>query len=179
MLKYSKTEMRAYVETRLQSAKIIEAKKIGNTIAFQGTVGQEVISLEIDKDGNEYVERIATVTLDPKTNKPGWILTKTGSDNLPKLNKFGHMNQYIVMDSIFKSMYEKSNDGPNLYCKSKVEKFIKSDTDITFDAKYGEIVVTNGGYIKVTSLDDISGISEESFNDTYEIINQKDKVRKH
>ena len=55
MLKFTKEEMRTYVEAKLQTAQIIEAKKTGNTIAIQGTVGQEVISLEIDADGNEYV----------------------------------------------------------------------------------------------------------------------------
>ena len=60
-----------------------------NTIAVQGTVGQEVITLEIDADGNEYVERTGVVELDPETNSPGWILTKTGKDNKPILNRLG------------------------------------------------------------------------------------------
>ena len=171
MLQFTKDEMRDYVEEKLQSATIIEAKKTGNTIAVQGTVGQEVVSLEVDKDGNEYAERTETVTLDETTNEPGWILTKTGSDNKPILNKFGHPNQYIVRDSIFRSTYEPSGIEPYLYSKSQIERFIKSEDDITFETKYGEMIVHVGGYIKVTNLDRISGISEESFNDTYEVIN--------
>lgn len=177
MLKYTKEEMRMYVELKLQSATIIEAKKTGNTIAVQGTVGQEVVSLEVDADGNEYVERTGVVSLDPETNEPGWILTKTGSDNKPVLNKFGHTNQYIVPDSKFKSMYEPSEDGPFLYSKSQIEKFIQIDEDITFETKYGEMVVTAGGYIKVTDLDRISGISEQSFNDTYVVVEPMGKAK--
>ena len=177
MLKFSKEEMRQYVESKLPSATIIDAKKVGNTIAIQGTVGQEVVTLEVDADGNEYVERTGVVELDPKTNEPGWILTKTGSDNKPVFNSFGHTNQYIVPDSKFKSMYEPSQDGFCLYSKSQIEKFIQADEDVTFETKYGEMVVNAGGYIKVTDLDRISGISEVSFNDTYTIVETPVKTR--
>ena len=170
MLKFLKEEMRSYVESKLPQSTIIEAKKIGNTIAIQGVIGQEVITIEIDSNGNEYIERTAVISLDPITNEPGWILTKTGTDNKPIVNKFGHLNQYIVIDSNFKSMYEPSVDGPGLYSKSKVEKFIQVDEDITFETKYGEMFVNAGGYIKVTDLDRISAISEQSFNDTYMIV---------
>lgn len=166
----SKEEMRKYVESILPSLEIIEAKKVGNTIAIQGTVGQEVVTLEVDANGNEYVERTGTVSLDPETNEPGWILTKTGSDNLPVFNQFGHPNQYIVTDSKFKSMYEPSVDGPGLYSKSQIEKFIVAPEDLTFETKYGQMVVNAGGYIKVSDLDRISGISEASFNDTYMVV---------
>ena len=170
MLKFTKDEMRAYVESKLPEAKIYEAKKLGNTIAFQGTVGQEVVSLEVDAEGNEYVERTGVISLDPETNEPGWILTKTDSNNKPVLNKFGHTNQYIVVDSKFRTMYEPSNEGPNLYSKSQIEQFIQSEDDITFETKYGEIVVYVGGFIKVSDLDRISGISEQSFYDTYTVV---------
>ena len=177
MLNFSKEEMRQYVESKLTDTTIIEAKKVGNTIAVQGVVGQEVVTLEVDADGNEYVERIGVVTLDPETNEPGWILTKTGSDNKPDLNRFGHTNQYIVPDSKFRSMYEPSQDGPDLYSKSQIEKFIQADEDVTFETKYGEMVVNAGGYVKVTDLDRISGISEVSFNDTYTIVETPVKIK--
>ena len=177
MIKLSKEEMRQYVESKLQDATIIEAKKVGNTIAFQGTVGQEIVTLEEDSNGNEYVERTGVVELDPITNEPGWILTKTGSDNKPIFNNFGHTNQYIVTDSKFKSMYEPSEDGLGLYSKRQIEKFIQIDEDVSFETKYGEMVITAGGYIKVTDLDRISGISEVSFNDTYTIVESPVKTR--
>ena len=177
MLKFTKDEMKQYVESKLADAKIIEAKKVGNTIAVQGTVGQEVVTLEVDADGKEYVERTGVISLDPETNEPGWILTKTDSDNQPVLNSYGHTNQYIVIDSKLKSMYEPSQDGENLYSKSQIERFIQADEDVTFETKYGEMVVNAGGYIKVTDLDRISGISEASFNDTYAIVESNNKTR--
>ncbi len=170
MLKLNKEEMRAYVESKLLTADIIEAKKVGNTLAVQGSVGQEVVTLEMTPNGEEYVERVGVVSLDPLTNEPGWILTKTGKDNKPLLNVFGHANQYIVVDSKFRSMYEPSPDGEGLYSKSQIEKFIVADEDITFETKYGEMVVNAGGFIKVTDLDRISGISQTSFYDTYSIV---------
>lgn len=177
MLKFTKDEMRAYVESKLPNSTIISAKKVGNTIAFQGKAGQEVISLEIDANGNEYVERTGIVEIDPKTNEPGWVLTKTGSDNKPVVNKYGHMNQYIVKDSDFKKMYEPSVDGADLYSKRQIEKFIQAEDDVTFETKYGEMVVNAGGYIKVSDLDRISGISEASFNDTYVVIDEPVKTK--
>ncbi len=170
MLNFKKDEMRHYVETKLPISDIIEAKKNGNTIAIQGTVGQQVVTIEVDAEGNEYVERTGIIEIDPKTNEPGWILTKTGSNNEPIFNSFGHPNQYIVTDSIFKSMYEPSLDGVGLYSKSQIEKFIQADEDVTFETKYGEMVVNAGGFIKVTDLDRISGISQTSFYDTYSIV---------
>ena len=176
MLEFTKDEMRAYVEGKLPTSKIIEAKKMGNTIAVQGTVGEEVVTLAVDADGKEYVERTGVIELDPNTNEPGWILTKTGEDNQPIVNKFGHKNQYIVTDSKFKSMYEPSVDGPGLYSKSQIEKFIQSEDDVTFETKYGKMVVNAGGYIKVTDLDRISGISEQSFADTYMVVEPEKKL---
>ncbi len=170
MKNLSKAEMMSYVQVKLPYSKVIEAKKVGNTIAIQGKVGQEVVTYEIDAEGKEYVERTGVVQLDSETNEPGWILVKTGSDNKPVYNKYGHTNQYIVTDSKFKSMYEPSVDGPDLYSKSQVEKFIQADEDISFETKYGTMIVQAGGYIKVTDLDRISGISEQSFNDTYKVV---------
>ena len=175
MLNLSKEEMREYVEKQLVHSEIIEAKKIGNTIAVRGTVGQKVKTLEINEQGEEYIEREGFVEIDPVTGEPGWILTKTGSDNTPVLNKFGHPNEYIVADSKFKSMYEPSSDGPNLYSKSQIEKFIRAEEDIHFVTKYGEMTVLKGGYIKVSDLDRISGISEVSFNETYTVVEPEKK----
>jgi len=178
MLNLTKEEMKHYVETKLPVSDIIEAKKIGNTIAVQGTIGQELITFEVNSEGNEYIERVDIIELDPRTNEPGWILTKTGSDNRPILNTFGHPNQYIIEDSIFKSMYEPSLDGPGLYSKSQIEQFIKADDDITFETEDDEMIVNAGGYIKVTDLDKISCISKVSFEETYAVINNQNKSNK-
>ena len=178
MLDFSKDQMREYVEKKLAAGEpVIEAKKTGNTHAVQGTVGQEVISYTIDKNtGEEIIERVAKVELDSETNQPGWILTKVDSNNQPVVNKNGHLNQYIVQDSKFREMYEPSADGPNLYSKAAIEKFIQSDEDVHFETKYGDMIVTTGGYIKVTDLSRISGISEQDFADTYVTVESKDKT---
>ena len=171
MLNFTKDQMKTYVEDLLPVSEVISAKKVGNTIAVRGVPGQEVITYEVNKEtGEEYIERTQTVEIDPQTGEPGWILTKTGSDNQPVVNKFGHTNDYIVADSKFKSMYEPSVDGPGLYSKSQIEKFIQSPDDVAFETKYGQMVVPRGGYIKVSDLERISGISEESFLQTYQVI---------
>ena len=166
----TKEEMVQYVSQRLPFSEIIEAKKVGNTYAVQGVVGQEVITYSIDSEGNEIIERTANVQIDPETLEPGWILTKIDDNNQPVINKNGHPNQYVVTDSVFKKTYEPSMDGENLYSKSQIEKFIQLEEDLTFGTKYGEMTVSRGGYIKVTDLTRISGISKVDFDDTYRIV---------
>ena len=80
------------------------------------------------------------------------------------------MNQYIIPDSRFRNIYEPSDEGENLYFKTQVEEFIQVDEDITFDTINGEMVVFKGGYLKVTDLEMIFSISDESFLQTYKII---------
>ena len=125
MKNLTKEEMVEYVEKQLPFATVIEAKKIGNTYATRGTVGQEVITYSVDSDGNEIIERVQSVTLDEETKEPGWILTKVDSNNQPVIDQNGHPNQYIVADSVFKKTYEPSVDGEHLYSKSQIERFIR------------------------------------------------------
>ena len=170
MINLTKEEMQKYVENQLPTATIVEAKKIGNTYAVRGTEGQEVITYSTDSEGNEVVERVQNVTLDAETGQPGWILTKLDSHNQPVIDQNGHPNQYIVADSVFIKTYEPSADGPNLYSKSQIEKFIRLNEDIHFGTKYGDMTVMQGGYAKITDMSRISGISENDFNDTYVVV---------
>ncbi len=171
MIILTRDEIKEYAKKKLLNSEPIKAKKIGNTLAIQGNLGEEIITYEISKiTGEEYIEIKAVVELDSQTNEPGWILTKTGSDNKPIINIFGHMNQYIIPDSRFRNIYEPSDEGENLYFKTQVEEFIQVDEDITFDTINGEMVVFKGGYLKVTDLEMIFSISDESFLQTYKII---------
>ena len=173
MLNFTKEEMQKYVENQLSTSEIIEAKKIGNTYAVRGIEGQEVITYAVDSNGNEVIERVQSVTLDEETKEPGWILTKVDSNNQPVIDQNGHPNQYIVADSVFKKTYEPSIDGPNLYSKSQIEKFIRLEEDIHFGTKYGDMTVMQGGYAKITDMSRISGISENDFNDTYVVVEKE------
>ena len=173
MLNFTKEEMQKYVENQLSKSEIIEAKKIGNTYAVRGIEGQEVITYSVDSNGNEVIERVQSVTLDEETKEPGWILTKVDSNNQPVIDQNGHLNQYIVADSVFKKTYEPSIDGPNLYSKSQIEKFIRLEEDIHFGTKYGDMTVMQGGYAKITDMSRISGISENDFNETYVVIEKE------
>ena len=170
MISLTKEQMREYVEGLLPFATIIEAKKVGNTHAVQGIEGEEVITYSVDSEGNEIVERVQNVTLDAETGQPGWILTKVDEENKPVVDKNGHLNQYIVADSVFRKTYEPSTDGPDLYSKSQIEMFIQTDEDIEFDTKYGRMTVSKGGCIKVTDMNRISGISQRDFLDTYVVV---------
>lgn len=171
----TKEEMKIYVQKLLPFSQIIEAKKIGYTYAVNGNVGDIITTYSTDKEGNEIIETIQTVSLDPKTKKPGWVLTKLDSNNKPVINKNGHLNQYIVNDSDFNTIYEPSYDGINLYKKKKIEKLIQLEEDIQFGTSFGYMTIMKGGYVTVTDLDEIYGISFNDFNDTYEVIEENNK----
>ena len=170
MVNLTKEEMVKYVEEKLPYSQVVEAKKIGNTLAIQGTVGEEVITYSTDSEGNEVIERVQNVALDPETGNPGWILTKVDENNIPVIDKNGHPNQYIVADSVFAKSYELSGDGPDLYSKSQIEKFMRLDEDLHFGTKYGEMTVMKGGFAKITDMSRISGISANDFVDTYRLV---------
>ena len=167
MRELTKDEMKAYVEAKLPTTQVISAKKVGNILAIPGTVGEQVVTWP--KDGDE-PERTGVVEIDPNTGQPGWIVTKVDGNNRPAVDKNGHVNQWIIVDSKFQEMYEPSQDGPDLYSKSQIELFIKLDEDLHFGTKYGDMTVMAGGYAKITNMDSISGISEGDFADTYVIV---------
>lgn len=138
--------MQQYVKSILPSTKIIEAKKVGNTYAVRGVLGQKVITYSTDSEVSVIIERVQNVTLDDKTGQLGWVLTKVDLNNKPVIDQNGHFNQYIVADSVFTKTYYPSIDGVNLYSKSQTEKFIKFDEDIHFETKYGDMIVMHGDY---------------------------------
>ena len=92
----------------------VRAIKIGKIKARRGIVGEQITTWSVDENGNEIVEKVNEVTIDPETGRPGWVVMKTDSEGNIKVDKNGHPNEWIVSDSNFMKKYERDKSNPEL-----------------------------------------------------------------
>ena len=131
-------------------------QKSGEITARVGKIGEEIVT--IMANGLEETKNI--VTADENGN-PGWVVTNSTGE------------QYIVSNSVFKKKYERIVGTENRY--KPIWNPITAaqiDENICFVAPWGEIQnLIAGGYLVFNkNLDDIYGIQQEEFNETYEKI---------
>ena len=146
-----------------------EAQKFQRIEARQGTVGEQVQT--ILADGTVETEP-REVKLDEKTNEPGWVV-----------NNINGPEQWIIEDSTFKKKYEQDPENPEVF-KPKGGPMLAAQIseDITFAPPMwgGDIQNINaGGYLLMdpTNPEDVYGIGEEEFYNTYAFVEEKNKTR--
>lgn len=177
---FKKVNVYEYVKEGLVSGKLqpIEAEKFARIIARQGTVGEVVISWAVDKDGNEIKEKEDSVTLDKDTKNPGWIATKLDENGYPVKDKNGHLNQWIISDSTFKKKYEIDEQNPSVFKPvGGPQIFVQIPDNIILEQWGSEMKIAAGGFINITKVDDMYGISERDFNDTYKSTGKKVSIK--
>ena len=177
---FKKVNVYEYVKEGLVSGKLvpIEAEKFARIIARQGNVGEVVVSWSVDKDGNEIKEKEDVVTLDKDTNNPGWIATKLDENGYPLKDKNGHLNQWIIADSTFKKKYEIDEQNPSVFKPvGGPQIFVQIPDNIILEQWGSEMKIAAGGYINITKVDDMYGISERDFNDTYKNTGKKVSIK--
>ena len=174
-MSYKKVEVASYVKEGLENGTLIprKAEKFARIIARQGNVGETVISYSVDKEGNEVKEKVAQVKLDEKTNQPGWIATKVDENNEVMVDNNNHKNQWIIDDSTFRKKYEVDPQNPSLYRpKDGVQIFVQINEDIILNQWGSDMEIAKGGYINITNVDDMYGISLRDFEDTYKFTDE-------
>lgn len=165
-----KVNVYEYVKEGLLTGALVpfEAEKFARIIAIQGLVGEFVTSWSADENGNEVNEKDEIVTLDQKTNQPGWVATKVDENGYPLIDQNGHLNQWIIEDSTFRRKYELDPENPNLYRPiGGPQIFVQITEDITLEQWGKEMTIAAGGYINITNANDMYGISSRDFDDTY------------
>lgn len=180
MEKFMRVDIQEYVKKGLESGVLVpvQAKKTAMIHAVPGKLDERVISWVQNADGTERVERDETVKVDEVTGKPGWVVTKVDNNGEPVIDQNGHKNQWIIRDSVFMSTYEAVPSRDNLYSKKDVQLVVQIPDSIVFVNKYGEeMSVEAGGYINITNIEKMYGISERDFNDTHILINENAKKR--
>ena len=156
-----------------------EAEKFARIVAKQGQVGEKVISWSVDSLGHEIQEKVASVQNDENTNQPGWIVTKVDEDGNIMLDNNNHVNQWIIEDSVFRKKYEIDSENPNLFKpKGGPQIFVQINDNIILNQWGEDMKIAAGGYINITNINDMYGISERDFNDTYQFTEEQAKGRK-
>lgn len=171
---FKTVDIRNFVKQGLSSGilKPREAEKIARIRARQGQIG-EIINTYSQ---NGILETTNKVGLDPITQQPDWIISKI-IDGEIVIDEFGHTNEYIISDSKFKILYEKDPQTTDLFRSTSGKQiFVQTPMNISFNATWGEPMnILAGGYLNITKLDDIYGIQERDFYDTYQFTDEKQK----
>lgn len=178
MQDYKKVEVASYVKEGLENGSMVprQAEKFARIFAKQGTVGEQVISWSVDKEGKEIQEKVAQVQLDEKTNQPGWIVTKVDEAGNVIIDSNNHANQWIIDDTTFRKKYEVDPDNPSI-CRPKggPQLFVQIPENITLHQWGSDMRIAAGGYINITNPNDMYGISQRDFEDTYRFTDELQK----
>ena len=178
MEKYTKVEVTSYVKQGIENGTMIprQAKKFARIIARQGIVGETVVSWSVDSQGNEIQEKVAQVKIDDQTNRPGWIAIKVDEEGNAIIDDNGNYNQWIIDDTTFKKKYEIDPENPSLYRpKGGPQIFVQITDNIILNQWGSDMQIAAGGYINITNVDDMYGISQRDFEDTYKITDNLSK----
>lgn len=175
MESYTKVDVLKYVKEGLLNGTLIprEAEKFARIIARQGIPGEEVISWSVDKDLNEIKEKVGVVKVDPETNETGFVVVKADENGNAIIDNNGHTNEWIIDYKTFKKKYEVDPDNPNLFRPTGgVQIFVQINDNIILNQWGSDMQIAKGGYINITNIEDMYGISERDFLDTYKFINE-------
>ena len=175
---YKKVDITKYIQEGIRSGQMVPftAIKYARIIARQGAIGETVVTWSVDSNGKEVKEKVAQVELDNETNNPGWVATKVDEDGQVIFDSNGHTNEWIIEDSKFRSKYEIDMENPSLFKpKGGLQIFVRITEDIILEQWGSEMLLSAGSYINITNPNDIYGISERDFNDTYKIIDEEHK----
>lgn len=173
MENYTRIDIISYIKNGIENGTLIprKAKKFAKILAKQGVVGETVISWSVDELGNEIKEKVDQVKVDELTNQPGWIVTKVDEQGNIIIDKNGHPNQWIIDDSKFKAKYEIDPEIPTLYkAKGGVQIFVQINDNIIFKVGNSDMKVAAFGYLNITDINNVYGISKRDFDDTYRFI---------
>ena len=177
---YIKVDVANYVRQGLENKTLepIVAEKFARIIAKQGNVGDQVISWSVDSQGNEIQEKVDQVKLDKTTNEPGWIVTKVDENGELIVDNNEHLNQWIIEDSTFKKKYEVDLENPGLFKPTGgPQVFVQIKDNIILNQWGSDMQIAAGGYINITNPNDLYGISQRDFEDTYKIVSELNKSK--
>ena len=173
---YKKVDIIKYIQEGIRNRQMVPftAVKYARIIARQGAIGETVVTWSVDSNGKEVKEKVAQVELDNETNNPGWVATKVDEDCQVIFDSNGHTNEWIIEDSKFRSKYEIDTENPSLFKpKGGLQIFVRISEDIILEQWGSEMLLSAGSYINITNPNDIYGISERDFNDTYKIVDEE------
>lgn len=176
-MEFIKVNVNEYVKKWLEEGFLLPrtAVKFSRIIARQGTIGEEVKTY-YDKG---LLEKVSEVKLDNQTKQPGWIATKVDESGQIMIDEYGNKNEWIIDDTTFKKKYEVDIENPMLFKpKGGPQIFVEIPDNIILEQWGSEMNIEKGGYINITNVDDMYGISKRDFEDTYRFVGEEIKKTK-
>jgi hypothetical protein len=167
MEKFIKIDVKYYVTMGLQTGVLepVLAYKTSKVLARHGKVGEQVIT---------YTDNGLVEKNDKITNNNDWILMKANDYGYPIIDEFGNVNEWIVKGENFKEEYELDEDIDGVFIsKDKIQLFVPVLMDMVFVQNGKDMFVEAGGYLNISNISDIYGISKRDFDDTYLVMNNK------
>lgn len=157
---------KAYVEKKQKTNKIVLAEKNGLVQVKEAVNGQP---LEVwTKNG-----KLETTEIQKEGQM---ILTRVDKRGIPILDAFGHTNSWAVDKETFQRKYEPANKDGIAKPKGETQSFMQIDEDIIIFVPWGKDgafikqSIEAGGFLNITNTDDIYGIAEAEFKETYVIV---------
>ena len=174
MEEYTRIDIQRYVLEGMKNGTLVprQAVKYTRIIARPGVLGEEVVTWSVDAEGKPIVEKTDHVKADEETKETGWVVCKADENGNAIVDANGHTNVWIISAKKFHQKYEKTDveglykpvGGPQLFVELPINAII---------FQWGsEMKIAAGGYINVTNLDDIYGISKRDFEDTYRFVEE-------
>ncbi len=170
---FTKINGKEYAEVGISTGELkpVTAVKFARIKARVGVVGEEIVTYS--QGGIE--EKRDTVKVDPKTGRPGWVVTKLDENGGVVIDEYGHDNTWIIEDSTFTRKYELDQTRTDSVYKpvGGPQIFVPIVMDVILEQWGSEMKIEAGGWLNITNSDDIYGISERDFEDTYRIISEE------
>ena len=152
------------------------AVKYTRIIARPGIEGEQITTWSVDESGKPIIEKVDTVKKDEKTGETGWVVIKADENGNPIIDENGHKNEWIISAPKFHQKYEQT-DVEGLYQPTGgPQVFVELPISVILEQWGNKMKIAAGGYLNVTNLDDIYGISKRDFEDTYRFT---DETKKH
>lgn len=154
-----------YVKSGIQEGSLIplEATKVASVQARRGILGETVKTIIKSDTEEAFKETVNVVKKDKDTGELDWVVTNPDGE------------KYVVADVDFREKYDKAMDIPESDIYNPVGNpvlVVKINEDILFKAPWDEdMQIKSGGFLVLAKKDDIYGIQEAEFHNTYRVRN--------
>ena len=164
--------VKKYVEELRKESPVLHAEKNGYVLARIGMEGEVIVTYVSDGtlETVNHVKRDENGDLDV-------VVTMADPEGNAIVYEDGRVNVHLISRSVFNQKYEDDDHALNsqkeLLFKPKggIQEFAQIKEDVSFRAAWGEEqVIKAGSFLNVTNPNDVYGIAQEEFMQTYSII---------
>ena len=129
-------------------------------------------------------ERISVMTSDghkeaQETAKPGdWVATRAYENGTPHVDEHGNVNSWLMSEDTLAKKYnmgQKLENGERMFApRGEEQKFMRVSENVALSVPWGENgapidqYIKEGGWLNITNANDVYGIAEQEFFDTYD-----------